>query len=180
MANPAETIELTLDELRAVTAFAVHCATPALVIFEGAMPDDDRPRAAIAAGWAFAQGGRRNKLIRDCAWLALSAHAQARDAGLPAAAAAARAAVVACSSAYLHPLAQATQVKHILGAAAYAAEAFELAGNPATGVTHLVTAEALAGPVVRDVLRRYPPAPTGGGRGGEIMRDLDRRLRAIS
>jgi hypothetical protein len=49
----------------------------------------------------------------------------------------------AASAAYLHPLASAHQVKHILGAAAHAARA-------------------------------------GGGRVGELLRDLDDALRARS
>ncbi len=35
----------------------------------------------------------------------------------------------------------------------------------------------LANPVVVDVLRRYPVAPRGGGRVGELIRPLDPSLR---
>jgi hypothetical protein len=137
-----------------------------LPIFEAANPGDSSPREAIAAAWEFARGGERGKRLRDCAFAAMKA---ARDAKSPAAREAARAAVSAASSAYLHPLPNATQVKHILGSATYAASAAELAGvrfeRPA------------ATPAVIDVLKRYPPAPSGGGRAGEIMRELDRQLR---
>jgi hypothetical protein len=50
-------------------------------------------------------------------------------------------------------------------------------GDPATGAEHLARAWRLAPPVVVDVLRRYPGAPPGGGRPGELMRLLDAALR---
>jgi hypothetical protein len=76
-------------------------------------------------------------------------------------------------------LAEATQVRHVLGAAARAARALELSAgdDPAVGAEHLGRARSLAGPVVVDVLRRYPPAPRGGGRVGELLRQLDASLR---
>ncbi|WP_145808418.1 putative immunity protein [Kribbella amoyensis] len=174
-----EEIDLGLAELREVTAFAIACARPALVIFENERPDDRRPREAIDAAQAFAEGGRRTKLIRDCAWAAMRAGQEAKDAGLLAASEAARAALAAASAAYLHPLAKATQVKHILGPAAHAARALELAaGNdPTIAAHHLTECEALANEVVKDVLSRYPAAPSGGGRAGELIRRLDAALR---
>ena len=86
----------------------------------------------------------------------------------------------AASAAYLHPLADAQQVKHILGAAAYAARASELAAgdDPKVGAEHIERARQRATPTVVDVLRRYPASPPGGGRVGELMRDLDEGLRA--
>jgi hypothetical protein len=173
------TVELDLSELRAVTAYAVACARPALEIFERDRPDDPRPRAAIDAAQAFADGGRRTKAIRDGAWAAHRAAQEARDAGQAAASDAARAALAAASAAFLHPLAKATQVKHILGPAAHAARAFELAAgdDPALGASRIEQARDLAGPVVVQVLRRYPAAPGGGGRVGELMRRLDASLR---
>jgi len=172
-----DTIELSMSELREVAGYAVACARPALAIYERDRPDDPRPRAAIDAAAAFADGGKRTKAIRDGAWHALRAAGEARDAGQEAASDAARAAVAAASAAYLHPLAKATQVKHILGSAAHAACAFELAdGDDPAG--HLTRAQHLATPAVRDVLRRYPPAPSGGARAGELIRRLDAALRA--
>ncbi|TWF75911.1 hypothetical protein FHX44_111798 [Pseudonocardia hierapolitana] len=178
MADDSTTVELDLSELRVVTAYAVACARPALEIFERDRPDDPRPRAAIDAAQAFADGGRRTKAIRDCAWAAQRAAQETRDAGQAAASDAARAALAAASAAFLHPLAKATQVKHILGSAAHAARAFELAaGDPAVGAEHIAQSRNLADPVVVDVLRRYPAAPGGGGRVGELMRRLDASLR---
>ena len=54
-------IELSLSELRAVAGYAVACARPALAIFERERPDDRRPRAAIDAAQAFADGAERTK-----------------------------------------------------------------------------------------------------------------------
>ncbi|MGW5157977.1 putative immunity protein [Nonomuraea wenchangensis] len=97
----------------------------------------------------------------------------------PAASDAGRAALAAAGAGYLHPLAKATQVKHILGPAAHSARAFELSAgdDPSVGADHIAQSRALAGPVVVAVLRRYPPAPSGGGRVGELLRQLDVSLR---
>ncbi|MFI7678417.1 putative immunity protein [Actinophytocola sp. NPDC049390] len=171
-------IELGTDELRAIAAYAVTCAEPALTLFERDRPGDDRPRAAIDAARAFADGGPRTKAIRDRAWAAQRAYQEARDAGQAAASEAARSALAAASAAYLHPLAKATQVPHILGAAAHAARAFELDAHEETvGDEYVGKARGLAGPVVVDVLGRYPAAPPGRGRVGELVRRLDTSLR---
>lgn len=173
-----DAIDLAMDEIRAVTAFAVACAGPALAVFEASLPDDARPRAALAAALEFAAGAERTKALRDSAWAAQqSAHA-ARDAGHAAAAEAARAAMAVAGAAFLHPLAKATQVKHILGAGAHAARAFEMAADDERiGFAHVVRARALASSTVVAVLRRYPAAPAGGGRVGELTRQLDTVLR---
>lgn len=178
MADDSTTIELTLSELRGVAGYATTCARPALAIVEHDRPGDPRPRQAIDAAQAFADGARRTKAIRDGAWAAHRAAQEARDAGHAAACDAARAAMGAASACYLHPLAKATQVKHILGPAAHAARAFELAAgaDPAVGADHIDRARSLAPPVVADVLSRYPAAPNGGGRVGEL-RQLDGLLR---
>ncbi|AXB41240.1 putative immunity protein [Amycolatopsis albispora] len=174
----AGTIELSMAELREVAGYAAACAHPALAIFERARPDDPRPRAAIDAARVFAEGARRTKAIRDSAWAAQRAYQETRDAGQAAASEAARAAVAAASAAFLHPLAKATQVLHILGPAAHAALAIELdTGDPQSGLDHLETARGLAGPVVVSVLTRYPHAPSGRGRAGELTRLLDASLR---
>jgi hypothetical protein len=178
MAADSPTIELSKSELREVTAYAVACARPALAIFEQERPDDQRPRAALEAAQSFADGGERTKLIRDSAWAAHKAAQEARDAGQSAASDAARAAGHACGAAYLHPLANATQVKHILGSAAHAARALELSsGDRVDATTHVVRCETLATTAVLDVLGRYPSAPAGGGRVGELLRELDLSLR---
>jgi hypothetical protein len=179
VAEDSTTIELSRSELRAVAGYAAACARPALTIFERDRPDDRRPRAAIDAAQAFADGGERTKALRDCAWAAQRAAQETRDAGQAAASDAARAALAAAGAAFLHPLAKATQVKHILGSAAHAARAFELSAgdDPAVGAGRLAQSRLLAGPVVVDVLRRYPVAPRGGGRVGELIRQLDASLR---
>ncbi|MET7331061.1 putative immunity protein [Nonomuraea sp. NPDC005650] len=173
------TIELSRSELRAVTAYAVACARPVLAIFERERPDDPRPRAAIDSAQAFADGAERTKVLRDNAWAAHRAAQETRDAGQAAASDAARAAANACGAAFLHPLAKATQVKHILGSAAHAARAAELSAgdDPTVAADHITRSRTLADPVVTDVLRRYPAAPPGGGRVGELIRRLDASLR---
>jgi hypothetical protein len=177
MAADAPKIDLTLAELRAVAGYAASCARPALGIFERDRPDDPRPRAAIEAAQAFADGAARTKSIRDAAWTAMRAANEARDAGDVTAGEAARAALAAASAAFLHPFAKATQVKHILGAAAHAAHALELSAGKRASAAYLDQARALASPAVIAVLRRYPPAPPGGGRAGALMRQLDAALR---
>ena len=177
--NGTSKIVLSMDDLREVTSYAAESAQEVLEIFERAHPADSRPRDAIDAAWTFARGGQRGKTLRDTAWAALKS---ARDADTAAAGDAARAATAAASAAYLHPLADAHQVKHILGAAAYAARAAELvAGNDRdVGADRIEQACRRATPNVVDVLSRYPAAPPGGGRVGELLRDLDEGLRGRS
>lgn len=169
-------IELDITDLRTVAAYAAGSAEKALIIFERACPSDPRPGEAIAAARAFADGGKRVAALRDTAWAALKA---AQDAGDPAACEAARAAMSAPSAAFLHPLARSTQVRHILGAAAHAARAAELAAGDdlAAGDVFVEAAACEATPAVVDILCRYPPAPRGGGRTGELLRLLDMKLR---
>jgi len=179
MSDGRTSIALSSSEVRAVVSFAVECARPALAIFERDRPGDRRPRAAVDAARAFADGCERTTALRDSAWAAHRAAQEARDAGRAAASDAARAAGHAAGAAFLHPRAQATQVKHILGSAAHAARAVELAAgsDPAVAADHLARCRILAGSVVSDVLRRYPAAPDGGGRVGELLRRLDATLR---
>ncbi len=169
-------IALSMGDLRAVTRYAAERAREALEIFERAHPAGARLRDAINAAWAFARGGARGKALRDAGWAAQKA---ARDADTAAAREAARAAMCAASAAYLHPLAGAHQVKHILEAAAHAARAAELlAGDDrAVGAEHIERAGRRATPAIVDVLSRYPAAPSGGGRVGELLRALDVALR---
>lgn len=172
-------VSLDINDLRRVTAYAADAAAGVLAIFEAAHPEDARPRHAVDAARAFAGGGRRGKALRDAAWAALKAARETNDA---AAAEAAQAAMAAASAAYLHPLARATQVRHILGAAAHAARAVELAAAdiPDAGAACLDRAVQLADRHLIAVLGRYPPAPKGGGRVGDLLRMLDRMLRATA
>ncbi|MFX4292926.1 putative immunity protein [Streptomyces bohaiensis] len=169
-------VELTMDELRAVAGFALLSAEDVLPVFETAHPDDARPRAAVRAARAFVDGERRTKLQRVSS---LDAHRAAREAGSDTAQLAARAAGDAAAAAYLHPIAQATQVGHILRAAANAARVGELrAGDdPAVGLALIEEARLRATPTVIDVLSRYPLAPTGRTRTAHLMSLLDSSLR---
>jgi hypothetical protein len=171
-------IDLSDDDLREATAFAARCASAVLPIFERDVPDDVRPREAIDAARDFAEGGRRTSALRTSAWTAFRA---AQVAATPAAAEAAHAASAAAGAAFLHPLAHADQVKHLLGSAARAARVVELEAGGARGVAEAYLEEELpeVPDAVVDVLRRYPPAPSGGGRVGELMRLLDTRLRSL-
>ncbi|MFJ1601351.1 hypothetical protein [Streptomyces sp. NPDC088261] len=71
-------------------------------------------------------------------------------------------------------------MKHILGAAAHAARAEELASGdrPRVPTETLEWARLHAPASVTAVLRRLPAASPGGGRVGELLRDLDAALRA--
>ena len=179
MAPDRGSVPLSTDDLREVAGFAAACAQTVLAVYESAHLGDPRPREAIDAAWAFARGGRRGKALRDTAWAALRA---AGTADTESAGQAARAAMAAAGAAYLHPLADATQVGHLLGAAAHAARAAELvAGDDrAVGADHVRRALENATPLLVEVLRRYPPAPPGGGRIGELQRELDLALRGAT
>ncbi|QHC27807.1 putative immunity protein [Streptomyces sp. HF10] len=173
----ADRIALTEDELREITGYAADCAGRALHLFEQSRPADPRPREAVEAARAFADGGRRTQALRMSGFAAFRA---AREPAAPAAADAARAASHAAGAAFLHPLADAHQVKHILGAAAHAARALELAADedPTVAADALAWARAHAPAAVTAVLGRLPAAPAGGGRVGEYLRGLDGALRA--
>ncbi|MEU0136848.1 putative immunity protein [Streptomyces sp. NPDC006296] len=175
MPRDADRIELSVDELREIAGYAADCARRVLPVFERQVPADPRPREAVDAARAFAGGGRRTNLLRRRAWAAYKA---AGEAGPLAAADAARAASHAAAAAFLHPLASAHQVKHVLGAAAHAARAEEreAAGGPGAAES-LARARRHAPAAVVAVLGRLPGAPAGGGRVGELVRELDAALR---
>ena len=177
MSPESKSILLTPDDLRAIGAWAADCAERALPIFESAAFADSRPRAAIAGSRVFAGGGRRTAHLRT---LALAALAAAREVGQPAAAAAARSAGLAASSAYTHPLADPGQVKHILGPAAYAALAVELdhGGDPAFGDAEILWAVEHVTPPVCAVLCQMPARPPGKSRLDQLYYALDAGLRA--
>jgi hypothetical protein len=174
--DETDEVVLSTDDLREVTGYAAGCAETVLDVFESVRPEDSRPREAIDAARAFARGGWRGKLLRDTAWAALRA---AGETDAATAEHAARAAMAAASAAYLHALPDAHQVKHILGAAAHAARAVELAagGDEGVGAQHLERARDRCPGAVVDVLVRFPAAPSGGGRVGQLLRDLDEALR---
>jgi hypothetical protein len=168
---------LSMDEVRLVVRQAVESAQAALPIYERAVPGDPRPRAAVDAAWTFARGAARTNLQRVTA---TGAHRAAKEATDDAAHHAAGAAGDAAAAAYLHPIARATQVGHILRAAARAARAAELVAgdDPEVGDALVAAAAQRATPALVDVLRRYPPAPDGSSRVARLMKSLDTRLRA--
>jgi hypothetical protein len=171
-------LELSMDELRVVARYTVESAQEALPLFEEASPEDPRPRSAIEAAWAFANGAARTKWQRVAA---LDAHRAAKSAPHEAGRHAARAAGDAAAAAYLHPLANATQVGHILRAAANVARAAELsaADDPGVGEALIEQARRRATPALIDVLNRYPLAPTGKSRVAHLMKTLDTSLRTL-
>lgn len=170
-------IELSPDDLRAVARFTAACAREALVLFERTYPDDRRPRSAVESAEAFAAGGRRSNDQRTTAF---AAHRASREATDQAAQLAARAAGDAAASAYLHPLAQPSQVGHILGAASNAARAFEVdaGGDPAISEQWLAAFQRHATPQLRNVLAHYPDAPVGATRVSELMGTISAALRS--
>ncbi|MGW0365825.1 putative immunity protein [Streptomyces sp. NPDC002990] len=168
--------DLTMDELRVVARYVVRHAEDVLAVFERAVPDDPRPRAAIEAAWAFIDGANRSKSQRVASF---EAHRAARSAPCEAARLAARSAGDAAAAAYLHPIARAGQVGHILRASASAARIgqLEAGGDPAVVDALLERSRRRATPVLLDVLRRYPPVASGSDHVVRLMSTLDRLLR---
>lgn len=98
-------IALSLDDRRLLGQWAADCAERVLALYEAVSPSDPRPREAIDGIRIFARGGDRTVRLRSVALAALDA---ARETGDPAAAAAARAAGLAASTAYTKALATPT------------------------------------------------------------------------
>jgi hypothetical protein len=165
-------LDLTVEELRAVVRFAAACAADVLPVFESAVDDDARPREALDAARAFADGAARSNRQRTTAF---AAHRAARDAPDEVARLAALACADAAGAAYLHPLAQATQVGHVLRSAACVARVAELRGED-VGVV-LATLAERAAPPVPAVLRRYPRPRRGRTRLEELLVVLDTAVR---
>ncbi len=170
---------LSVDSLRAIGGWSADCAERALPIYESRAGADSRPRAAIEGIREFASGGRRTARLRT---LALDAHAAAREAGDPAAVAAARAAGSAAASAYTHPLADVHQTKHVVGSAAYAALALELAhpDDPGSGDAEVRRAIAHAPVEAREILLEMPARGPGSSRLDAILYELDSGIRGRS
>ncbi len=177
MARESKYFSLSLELLRALGGWAADCAERALLVYETHADSDSRPRAAIEGMRVFADGGKRTAQLRS---LAVSAYSAAREANDPAAAAAARAAGLAASSAYTHPLADVQQTKHIVGPAAYAALALELdhGGDPNIGEGEVRWAIEHAPPEVREVLLQMPSRQTGSSRLDKILYELDAGIRS--
>lgn len=169
--------ELTHDELRVVARYVTESAQPLLPLFEDASPGDPRPADAIGAAWEFINGARRTNLQRVTS---MDAHRAAKEAPTEVSRLAAQAAGDAASAAYLHPIARAHQVAHILRAAANAARIAEIeAGDDHTvGNRMIEQAREQATPILIDILQRYPLAQTGKSRAAHLMTALDASLRA--
>ena len=168
--------ELTGAELREVARYVAESAEDILPHLERVVPDDDRPRAAIAAAWEFVNGAPRSRLQRVTA---MDAHRAASAAPVESARLAAQAAGDAAAAAYLHPIARGHQVGHILRAAANAARIAEIEADDDqdVGATLIHQARDRAAPTMVDVLRRYPIAPVGTSRTAQLMSLLDASLR---
>jgi hypothetical protein len=173
----SDAVELSMSELRLVARYAAEAAQDVLPLYDAVHPDDVRPRNAVDAALAFAQGAKRSNLQRSTA---VQAHRAAKEARTLVARHAAHAAGDAAAAAYLHPRARATQVGHILRAAAHAACALELTGDSDadTAERYLDVARRRATPGLVGVLDRYPPAPAGGHRVAALMKALDTALRS--
>ncbi len=177
MAEKSNYFPLSLESLRALGSWAADCAERSLPLFEAQAGPDSRPRSALYGIRVFAAGGKRTAQLRALALAALSA---AREAGNPAAAAAARAAGLAAASAYTHPLADVQQTKHVLGPAAYAALALELAhaGDPAVGDGEVRWAIDHIPSKVREILLHMPARQAGKSRLDRILYALDAGIRS--
>jgi len=176
MVRESEYFTLTLESLRALGSWAADCAERALSVYEKHAGSDSRPRAAIEGIRVFAGGGRRTAQLRS---LALSAFSAAREVDDPAAAAAARAAGLAASSAYTHPPADVQQTKHVLGPAAYAALALELDHASDTRISEIEVRWAMEHVTseVREVLLQMPARQPGNSRLDTILYQLDAGIR---
>lgn len=176
MARESKYFSLSLESLRALGSWAADCAERALSVYENYANSDSRPRAAIEGIRVFAAGGKRTAQLRS---LALSAFSAAREADDPAATAAARAAGLAASSAYTHPLADVQQTKHIVGPAVYAALALELnqGGDPNVGDGEVRWAMEHVTSEVREVLLQMPARKTGKSRLDKMLYELDEGIR---
>ena len=177
MGHESKHFTLSLESLRVLGDWAADCAERALPVFEKHAVSDTRPRAAIEGIRVFAGGGRRTARLRS---LALAAMAAAREVGDQAAAAAARAAGLAASSAYTHPLIDVQQTKHIVGPAAYAILALELdhAGDTTIADGEVRWAIEHVPSEVRDVLLQMPARQAGNSRLDRLLHTLDAGIRS--
>jgi hypothetical protein len=177
MMRESKYFSLSLESLRALGGWAADCAEKALSVYETYNDSDSRPRAALEGIRIFAAGGKRTARLRS---LALAAFSAARDATDPAASAAARAAGLAASSAYTHPLADVEQTKHIVGPAANAALALELTQSGDSKVSDRLVLWAIEHiPFeVRELLRQMPARQAGKSRLDRLLFELDTGIRS--
>lgn len=160
-------------ERREVAKWAAASAARVLPLFEVIAPGDVRPREAVDVAQAFADGaGRSRHLTR----VALAAHRAGGGVGDPVGLAVARSASLAAATANIHGETTVGTLGHILGPAAYAALARELAadGDERAAEDEVAWAIANATPAIRALVRRVPQ----GGRGRRRVEELQHRLEA--
>ena len=166
--------DLSMEDLRAVAAFNLACALQVIDLFESVQPRDARPRDALIAAEDFVRGGPRSRAQRISA---PAAHRAAKEVS-GAAAHAAIAAGDAAASAYLHPLADAAQVDHILRGPSHCVLALETrTAEPLTRAAAAAAILELSTPAVVEVLCRYPSAATRNRATAEVLWFLDVQLR---
>jgi hypothetical protein len=176
MTKQKEYFDLSLDSLRILGKWTAVCSEQALPIYEAVNPNDPRPQAAIAGIREFAIGGKRVAALRK---LSMDAYRAALETEDKAASAAAQSASLAAASAYTHPLVDAAQTKHIVGPAAYAAQALEInAGNiPDASDEFVLWAINQVPEEVCGILMNMPARTEGKTRLDKLMFDLDQGLR---
>jgi hypothetical protein len=172
-------VDLSADDLRIVAGYVATAAEALLPFYADVHPGDARPRDAVAAAWLFVGGAPRTVLQRTTS---MDAHRAAASAGDEVARLAAQAAGDAASAAYLHPIAEAHQVGHILRADANAARITEITAGSGPTAAHdaILRAAERATPELRDILRRYPRAAAGRSRTAQLMKMLDGVLRTTA
>ena len=173
---------LSVEERRAVAAWAAGCAEHVLTIYEDAVPGDDRVRAAIDQTRAFAAD--ELDVATALRRRGGDAGGAARDAPTPAATAAAYAAEQAAAVAHMGA--------HALGAAGYAAKASSLEAGDGDGTVVRTEVRRQVSTMTPDVARalsslpdlgqdRSGPLSTGrlsGGLVGEAIRMIQAMLRS--
>jgi immunity protein 5 of polymorphic toxin system len=169
-------VAITDEERRAVARWAADSAECVLPLFEAIAPSDARPREAIDTARAFANGERRTRRLFE---VALAAHRAGRQVGDPIGLAVARAASLAAANANLHDETTIGTLGHILGSAAYAALARELAsgGDRAAADEEMGWAIEHASAAIRDLVRRVPVGAVGRRRLDALQHQLEMGLR---
>lgn len=176
MDHEPDWISLSEEERRLLAFWVADCAERVLPLFEAKAPSDTRPREAIEGIRVFAREGKRTAQLRS---LFKAGYVSAREVSDPVAAAAARAASLAASFAFIHERVTADQAKHVLGPAAYAALARELATNndPDAADEEIRRAIELASPEVLEIMRQMPVRTSARGRLDALLCQLDAGLR---
>ena len=165
-----------MEDLRAVAAFNLACALQVIDLFEAVKPHDARPRDALAAAEGFVRGGPRSRAQRISA---PAAHRASKEVS-GAASHAAMAAGDAAASVYLHPLADAAQVGHILRGPSHCVLALEArAVEPLTRAAAAAAILEWSTPAVAEVLCRYPSAATRDRATAEVLWFLDVQVRKL-